>query len=76
MEELLPCPENPQREVRDCSGPLCLQVEVLLLPWNLHGLAFRQQPSELCQWSTTYLNAVPEGCQKERARVRLTGVAL
>ena len=37
-----------------------LQVEALLLPWDLHGLACRRQLSKLCPWSTTYLNAVPE----------------
>ena len=44
----------------DCSGPLCLQVEALLLPWDLHGLACRRQLSKLGQWSTTYLNELPE----------------
>ena len=37
-----------------------MQVEALLLPLDLHGFACRRQLSKLCQWSTAYLNAVPE----------------
>ena len=40
--------------------PCTERAAVYAGPLDLHGFACRRQLSELCQWSTAYLNAVPE----------------